>query len=142
VQLTVVGRQPTRRLRQYLETTPGVQHLEYVEDYVGFLEQDWVYVHPQRTNAGFQTKLQQVMALGIPVVGFEFGLSGIDVENGKHCYICQTQEEIAERAIALLRDPDLRRSIGLTAASRIRDRYSIKRVGEEMMQLYRGLART
>lgn len=138
--LTVLGRNPSHLLRRVLESEDSVHHIEFVDRFIEFLEQDWVYVHAQKTNAGFQTKVQQAMALGLPVVGFELAFSGMEVESGKHCFICQTQDQIADATMALLRDSDLRRKIGFAAAYHIREKYSVKRVGEEMMQCYRDLA--
>lgn len=139
VKITVLGRNPARLLRDYFKSDKSVQHVEFVEDYIGFLENDWVYVHPQQTNAGYQTKVQQAMALGLPVVGFEHAFTGMDVESGKDCFICRTQDEFAEATIALLQNPQLRRTVGLAGANTIREKYSAKRVGEEMIHCYQEL---
>lgn len=135
-QVTVMGRNPAGPLRRFFRSEGGIQHIEFVDDYIGFLEKDWVYVHPQQTNAGFQTKVQQAMASGLPVVGFELAFTGMDVESGKHCFICRTQEEFTAAALTLLQDPHLRRRIGLAAASRIRDIYSVEKMGREVMGHY------
>ena len=58
-------------------------------------------------------------------------------ESGTHCYIGRTQEEFGDVTIALLKSQPLRRKIGISGAQRIRTKYSIKKVGEEVFQHYK-----
>lgn len=137
IRVTVLGRRPAKMLRGYLNPAAGVDHVEFVDDFVEFMNQDWIYVHAHETAAGFQTKVQQAMALGLPVVGRELAFSGMDVKTGKHCFVCRSDQEMGETIVALLKDPGLRRDIGLAAASCIRENYSIKRMGEQMLAIFR-----
>lgn len=137
--LTLLGKRPAPALQQLITADKSIQHIDFVEDYVGFLNRDWVYIHPQHGAAGYKTKIQQIMALGLPVVGSELAFTGMDVIPGEHCYLCRTEREFSENIIKLLLDKTLRNSIGIVAAKRIREKYSIDKVGEEMMGVYRSV---
>jgi len=135
--LTLLGKRPTPALQNLITADRSIHCLDFVEDYEGFLNRDWVYIHPQHGSAGYKTKIQQVMALGLPVVGSELAFTGMDVVPGEHCYLCKTEREFATNTIKLLGDRTLRSRIGLAAAEHIRTKYSIEKVGEAMMEAYR-----
>jgi hypothetical protein len=44
VDFVILGRKPTKLLESRLLDFPRVQHIDYVSDYISFLNQDWVYV--------------------------------------------------------------------------------------------------
>lgn len=134
---TILGRNPDRKLVKRLQEFPFVKYLDYVDDYSSFLQQDWVYVYPQKSGSGLQTKVQQAMAVGLSVVGFEQAFGGLEVENTKQCYVCHSSDEMSDRVIALLSDKHLRETIGNAAAEHIRTTFSIEHVGSEMIAIYK-----
>lgn len=139
--LTLLGKRPAPALRRLIDSDKDIQHIDFVEDYVGFLNRDWVYIHPQHGSAGYKTKIQQILALGLPVVGSELAFTGMDLVPGEHCYLCKTEKEFSANVIKLLLDEELRERTGLAAAARIREKHSIEKVGEEMMDIYRLLVK-
>ncbi|MEW6600872.1 MAG: glycosyltransferase family 4 protein, partial [Nitrospirota bacterium] len=139
-QLTLLGKNPIKALRKLIAEDRSIHHVDFVDDYEEFMNRDWVYIHPQHGAAGYKTKIQQVMALGLPVVGTEYAFTGLDMLPGEHCYLCKTDDEFIENVIRLLRDKALRSRIGIASAQRIRNRHSIERIGEEMIDVYRGIA--
>ena len=85
--------------------------------------------------------MQQAMALGLPVVGFEVSFGGLGVENGKHCFICRNMDELTICVMALAGQRDLRKAVGIAASVHVRERFSIERIGEEMLSLYKEVQR-
>lgn len=135
--VTVLGKDPVPKLKLCMEEFDGVvSHVSFVNDYANFLDDDWVYVYPQECASGLQTKVQQAMALGLPVVGFMVSFGGLRVESGKHCFICNDIGEMIQNVMALIESKNLRRQIGLAASTHVREQFSIKRTGEEMLLLY------
>ncbi|MES9899859.1 MAG: glycosyltransferase family 4 protein [Sedimenticola sp.] len=139
VGVVVLGRGPHAILKECLYRDHSVEYLDFVEDYAAFLDQNWIYVYPQLCATGLQTKLQQAMALGLPVVTFPVSLGGLNVSNGKHCLICDNQTDLTRNVESLLRDPDLRRKIGTLAQAHIREKFSLECIGKQMLSLYQDL---
>lgn len=139
IKITVLGRNPTKRLLNIINQLPNVYHIAYVQDYVSFLSQDWVYLYPLRCSTGLQTKVQQAMALGLPVIGFKEAFGGLGVDVSKHCLQCHTNQELIDRCIDLIRNVDVREEIGLAAASYIRKKFSIEKVGKNVISIYHKL---
>lgn len=136
--VTVLGKDPVPELKLCMNEFDGVvSHISFVNDYANFLDDDWVYVYPQKCASGLQTKVQQAMALGLPVVGFMVSFGGLGVESSKHCFICNGTGEMTQNVMALIESKNLRRQIGLAASTHVRAQFSIKRIGAEMLSLYR-----
>jgi polysaccharide biosynthesis protein PslH len=139
--VTILGQAPVPELKLCMEEFGSVvTHISFVDDYADFLDDDWVYVYPQECASGLQTKVQQAMALGLPVVGLIVSFGGLRVETGKHCFICNDIWEMKKNVSALIKSSNLRRQIGLAASTHVKEQFSIKRTGDEMLRLYQEVA--
>ncbi len=136
VEVTILGQNPMPELKQYVQKTAGIEHIDYVRDYADFLDQDWVYVYPQRTTTGLQTKIQQAMALGLPVVAYDGSFGGLSAESGKHCYSCKDGNDVTTYVLKLIGDAGLRREMGSSAAVHVRENFSIQEMGRQMISIY------
>lgn len=139
LEVTILGKGATPELKTCIARQIGVDYLDFVDDYAAFLEQDWIYVYPQRCGSGLQTKLQQAMALGLPVVGYEISFGGLKVINGEHAFICKDEEQLARSVLHLLSSRDARIKMGKAAAYHTREFFSINNVGKKTMDIYKGL---
>lgn len=137
--VTVLGKDATVELRACLSRQYGVEYIDFVEDYAAFLEHDWIYVYPQRCGSGLQTKVQQAMALGLPVVGYDVSFGGLEIRNGEHAFVCTSEEELERYVLELLSCREVRTRIGKAASSHIRSVFSINRVGKQIMHIYQSL---
>lgn len=137
LEICILGKDPTYELKRCMEEFKTVvTHVEYADDYAGFLDQAWIYVYPQQCGSGLQTKVQQAMALGLPVVGFEVSFGGLSVESGIHCYICYDVADMTNKVNSLLVAGNRRRTMGQAASNHVREKFSIKHTAEHMLTLY------
>ncbi len=136
--VTILGKDPVPELKLCMEEFDGVvSHVSFVNDYANFLDDDWIYVYPQECGSGLQTKVQQAMALGLPVIGFMVSFGGLRVESGKHCFICNDAGEMTQNVTTLIESNELRKQIGLAASTHVREQFSIGCIGAEMLSLYK-----
>lgn len=137
IRVTILGKNPHKSLFELFACDPDLRHIDFVQNYADFLDQDWVYVYPQRCATGLQTKVQQAMALGLPVVGYAVSFGGLNVSSGHDCYICHDTEEMTQRVSSLLSNRLHRIAMGKAASANIRALFSIERIGSEMTCMYR-----
>jgi polysaccharide biosynthesis protein PslH len=137
VAITILGKNPTNRLRRAMDEVIDLEHIDYVENYADFLNQNWIYVYPQRCGTGLQTKVQQAMAIGLPIVGYNISFTGLLVEDEKHCLICKNRDQMTNSVIKFLKDENLCREVGLSAAQNIKEKYSIDKIGRNMLEKYK-----
>lgn len=70
-------------------------------------------------------KALQYMALGIPTVASAIGANFRIIEDGKSGFLARNPDEWRDSILALAREPDLRRRIGLNARERVVRFYSV-----------------
>jgi sugar transferase (PEP-CTERM/EpsH1 system associated) len=122
--LSVVGRNPSSRLRSAAARHPGVRVTGWVPDVRPHLAQAEVVVVPLRVGGGTRIKIPEAMAMGKAVVSTPVGAEGLPFGDGREIRIAEQPEEFAQGVIELLRNVSLRNSIGRLALKEVASRYS------------------
>lgn len=134
VTLTIVGAEPTRRVRR-LGRNGRVSVTGFVDDPYPILLDARVHVAPMRIGAGIQNKVLEGMALGKPVVSTRRGVAGIEGREGTHFMVGETAREIADAVRTLLADRAARCRIGGAARELVREKYRWERVGDQLDEI-------
>ncbi|MBY0372587.1 MAG: glycosyltransferase [Bryobacteraceae bacterium] len=135
-ELIVWGRRASARLRQ-AAVAAGGEYVDWVPDFHTFLDTLDLVIYPQRAAAGVQTKVQQAMALGIPVIAHPEVLAGIGARHGREAFGALTPEEFRETARALLADPERSEEVGRAAHEWIASRFTPSR-NEQTLEMLLG----
>jgi glycosyltransferase involved in cell wall biosynthesis len=85
-------------------------------------------------------KALQYMALGIPPIVSPVGANAQIVEHGRNGLHATTQADWVERISLLLRDPELRASLGKEARRTVEDRYSARIHAPRMAEVFQSVA--
>jgi len=134
--ITVWGRNPVPILARMLSALPEIEYVDFAPDYIEFLKAATLYVYPQRYGSGIQTKVQQPMAMGIPVVMRQHALDALGAKSGLHAFACDDNQEMAQAITQLARDENLRAHIGVAGAKHIRESYSGQVIGAKLEAVY------
>jgi glycosyltransferase involved in cell wall biosynthesis len=137
LQVVVWGRIPPKsRAHALMRHLPRILYVGHVEDYLGFLRTFDVFAYPQRYGAGVQTKVQQAMAVGIPVVARPSVLSSLGAHHRVHAFAHEENSGFAESILALVNDAYLRSRVGNEASALIHRRSSPQAVWESLSSVY------
>ena len=128
--LTVVGRNPTRRLRAAARA-PGVRLTGTVPDVRPFLAEAAAYVVPLRIGGGTRLKIFEALAAGKAVVSTTVGAEGLPLVPGVHFLRADEPAEFARQVVALLRDPRRRRDLGEAGRRLVEQRFAWPQVATE-----------
>jgi len=101
--LCLVGDQPTLEMRTAAPSSVIVTGR--VPDVEPFLDQAAVVVAPLRLRGGMRVKVLEALSAGKAVVASRVALAGLDVRDGEHVLVAETDEEFARAILRLLRDP-------------------------------------
>jgi glycosyltransferase involved in cell wall biosynthesis len=82
------------------------------------------------------------MAYGVPVVTTWEGVEGIDCQNGRECWVSETDEELAGKVCRLLESPIERKQMRDAARILIEESYSPRPVVDKMIEVYHQLIGT
>jgi hypothetical protein len=133
IRLYVVGRNPTRQIRQ-LNDGEHIIVTGEVPDVRPYVARSSVSICPTRVPTGIQNKILLTMAMGKPVVctvsasvGSETSLQGL--------YTAEDRNEFAEMLAELLEDPGMARSMGAAARAEIVRRYQWSRILDNAQSL-------
>lgn len=128
--LTVVGRNPTLRLRQ-AAARAGVCVTGTVDDVRPYIAQATVYVVPLRIGGGTRLKIFEALAMGKAVVSTRVGAEGLPLVPGVHFLCADDPAEFARAVVALLRDPPRRRALAMAGRRLVEERFSWSHVAHE-----------
>jgi polysaccharide biosynthesis protein PslH len=137
VTLVLVGSDPPPELRR--RVGPHVGLAESVPDVTPYLARASLVVVPLRLGGGMRVKVLEALAAGKAVVASRLAVEGLDVHDGRECWLAETNEEFSSRILGLLGDDDERRRLGAEARSWASEHLSWSRVIEAYEQLYQTL---
>lgn len=118
VTFAIVGRAPTAAVQAL--ASPRVIVTGEVSDTRPWLAAADIVVAPLKLARGVQNKVLEAMAMAKPVVASSSAALGIDAIDGRDLIVA---DDPADMINALLRDPERRRALGLSARARMVARY-------------------
>jgi glycosyltransferase involved in cell wall biosynthesis len=113
--LVLAGRSPEPAVRA-LSQRDGVRLIENPGDARPLLAAAHLCIVPFKMGGGTRIKILEAMAMGVPVIATPLAAEGLDLADGEDLLLSDTDEGLADLAIALCSDP------GRIAALRIRAR--------------------
>lgn len=120
--LDLVGAEPAPAVR-HLASTPGVRVLGHVADLNAALNDASIFVAPLRFAAGVQNKVLEAMAVGLPIVSSTYVNNGLEAEDGRHLLVADEPDQFADAVITLLKNTQLRRSLGRAGREFVMNHY-------------------
>lgn len=120
--LDIVGAWPSREVLAM--ASDSVRITREVPSLVPYLQKARLFIHPHGGGAGIQNKLLEAMACGCPVVTTSTGIKGIPVVDGSDVLVGNTDEELIDNCLKLLKSDDLVAKISKNCASAIRKTHS------------------
>lgn len=136
VKFYAVGQDPPTELLKMTETDPGVIVTGYVDDIRPLVDQSVVYVVPLRVGGGTRLKVLDAMAMEKAIVSTTIGAEGIHVTSGHNIVLADEPREFARKTLELLRNPDLRSSLGMAARNLVETEYSWEFIGGKLQAAY------
>ena len=130
---TVVGRNPTARLREVAERA-GITVTGTVDDVRPAIDEASVYVVPLRAGGGTRLKIFEALAMAKAVVSTTVGAEGLALEPGRHFVAADDPGTFADAVIALLRDPQRRQALGAEGRHLVETYYSWPTIAREFEQ--------
>ena len=121
--LTIVGRNPGRRLLALAESDPGIRVTGRVPDVRPYLQRAAVTIVPLRIGGGTRLKIYEALAMERPLVSTTIGAEGLPLEHERELLLADTDEEVAGAIVALLADPARARALGRRAGALVRERF-------------------
>ncbi|OLC28314.1 MAG: hypothetical protein AUH31_09570 [Armatimonadetes bacterium 13_1_40CM_64_14] len=131
---TVVGRNPTRRLRATL-AGKNIRVTGTVDDVRPYIAGAAVFAVPLGIGGGTRLKIFEALAMGKAVLSSTIGAEGLPLVPGEHFVRADEPEEFASAVVSLLRDPNRRRRLGAAGRQLVEERFSWQEVARRFADL-------
>lgn len=103
-QLLIVGRKARSAFSAYLDR-PNITIEENVPDTIPYFRKLDLMIYATEDGSGTKVKVQEAFALGTPVATTAAGIEGMPAKDGVHVTLGQSDQQIVDRAVELLRNP-------------------------------------
>ncbi len=136
--LFVAGWNAGKYLQKY-SSQPDITLADNLAHPSEFFSKAAVMVYAPSRGSGMKVKVMESMAYGVPVVTTWEGVEGIDYENGRDCWVAETDEDLADKTCRLLENSGERQQMRDAGRTLIEERYSPGPVVDKMMSVYQQL---
>lgn len=113
VRLQIVGDHPTTQIRQLAGETILVTGR--VSDVTPYLNSAAIVIAPLRMGGGMRVKVLEALAAGKAIVASRLAVEGLEVVEGMHLRLAETDKKFADVIVQLLAHPEERASLGRNA---------------------------
>jgi glycosyltransferase involved in cell wall biosynthesis len=125
----LVGANPTAAMKAAAQGRDDVEITGPVDSVLPYLKQRCLMVLPLRLGGGTRLKILEAFAANRPVISTAKGVEGIDAVDGRHLLVRESAGDIAEAAVRLWQDQDLRANLCKNAHQLVTDLYSFESTG-------------
>jgi len=101
IKLIVLGANPPINIKD-LDNGDSIIITDYVKDLREYIAKSSLMILPLVISGGFRSRIVEVMAMGVPVIGTHNALDGIGLSNSENCIIEDNNEVLASKAVDLL----------------------------------------
>jgi glycosyltransferase involved in cell wall biosynthesis len=136
--LYIAGWNATKYLEKY-SSQPDLTLANNLAHPSEFFSKAAVMVYAPSRGSGMKVKVMESMAYGVPVVTTWEGVEGIDYQNGRECWVAETDEELADKVCRLLESSVERQQMREAARTLIEQHYSPRPVVDKMISVYQWL---
>jgi glycosyltransferase involved in cell wall biosynthesis len=95
-----------------------------VEDVRTHLAEATVCCIPLAAGSGTKYKVLEALSAGVPVVCTSLALEGLDLQDGGHVVVAETDEAIASAVLGLVEDPGRAQALAVRARREVEARHS------------------
>ncbi len=135
IHLTVVGRNPSPRLKKRLSSVPEIQLTGWVDDVRPYMAKASIYIVPIRIGGGTRMKIYEAMAMGKAILSTSIGAEGLRVKDEENILLEDDPLEFSKKIIRLEKDSKMRTRLGKNASTYVREHCSWHQVGEVFHQI-------
>jgi trehalose synthase len=89
------------------------------------------------TREGFGLTVSEALWKARPFIGGDVGGIPLQVQDGETGYLVRSPEECAERAVGILRDPDLGKQLGRTGKEHVRKHFLTPRLLRDWLRIFK-----
>ncbi|NTU73725.1 glycosyltransferase [Candidatus Roizmanbacteria bacterium] len=140
VHLVIAGQNSKNKIRS---SNKNIEVIDIKQDDVDTVKRLYqeatLFVAPIFGPGGTRLKILAAMAAKLPIISTSVGVEGLELQDGKHVLIANTQQEFIDRILQLLTDERLFESIETNAYKVAKDKYSWDAIANKLAVVYKSV---
>jgi sugar transferase (PEP-CTERM/EpsH1 system associated) len=133
--LTIVGRNPSARLRRLAEQDHSIEVTGTVPDVRPYLARAEVVIVPLRIGGGTRIKIFEAMAMERAVISTTLGAEGLPVQKGREILLEDSPATFADAVVRLLAQPEAREALARAGRARVIRDHTWESVARRMEEI-------
>jgi glycosyltransferase involved in cell wall biosynthesis len=138
----IVGRKIPEWIKKLSREDSRIKITENIPDARYAYQAASIMVAPFMGLGGSRLKILEAMASGLPVVSTPTGVAGLNVRNGKQALIAETTDELANKAVKLLKSTTQGKLIGREGQLHVIKYYDWKHIVKLHDKIYGNVTKT
>lgn len=136
VQIDIIGKNPSARMREHASLDPSVRVHGFVDDISKYYAEATVYVCPIRDGGGTKLKVIDALAHRVPLVAWPAACEGLSLRDDADALIADTAEAFAQSTVRIVQSPQLGERLGNAGYESVRNRFDFSRIGQTLAHYY------
>lgn len=136
-ELLIVGNAPTSEIYDYEKQDQSIKVLGRIEDIRDAFAQAHLLMAPVFSGKGTRYKVLEAMASGTPVVATTTAVEGLNVKNGVEVMTSNSKHEMANLAVELLNNEDLRKKMAENGKKFVTKNYDWDLISDKLDKIYK-----
>jgi glycosyltransferase involved in cell wall biosynthesis len=128
VKLTVIGANPSLKVKRVAREDKNLEVLGYVQEIEKFVKKTSVFIVPIRSGGGVKVKILTALSFGLPVVSTRIGAEGIKVGDGREALLADTPQAFVRAVGKVLKNKKLAERLSRRGMGLIKRYYNQKEV--------------
>jgi polysaccharide biosynthesis protein PslH len=139
--LSIVGRNPSPRLRAFAAGDPAIELTGWVSDVRPHVAKAEVVIVPLRVGGGTRIKIPEAMAMAKPVVSTTIGAEGLPFRDRHEIRLADKPQEFAQAVAELLSNASLQKSMGAAARETVVSKHGWEAVVDRLEDILKQVVR-
>jgi len=135
VKLYVIGKNPPDDVKNIKD--PNVEIFGMVDDIRSYVSKANICVVPLRIGGGIRIKILELLSMKKAIVTTNIGIEGIDVIDGEHVIVKDTENDFADTVISLFDNDELVNRLGFNGYNLVKNKYSWNIIAEQIENIYK-----
>jgi len=141
VTLSVVGRNPSRKLIELAASESRIKVTGRVDDIRPYVDRAAAYIVPLRIGGGTRLKIYEAMSMAKPIVTTTIGAEGLPVRDGDELLLADEPHDFADAIVRMLGDPARASRLGEQARKAVCERFGWQHAASRFMEICENAAR-
>ena len=140
-ELRIVG-WGAKKISASCDLMENIEIIENVPDIKPYFANASILLYPPARASGMKVKVVEAMAFGLPVVSNADGLEGIPAVDSIHALIAESDQELADKAVSLLKNSEMQERMRNQARNLIEEVIHTDKVLNRLENTYLNLTKT